>query len=517
MEKLIDQDGLRVDAVVPQCLDNQYITDETFDYMVAEGLDYLDPKVDAMRDAATRTELMRSLVYSSQVVIQRAYFSNSKFLYRHFTAHQDRLAFASLLRSKAVIPFLLRERSLREPLSFESDINGKHATEKLLEEVGDNLTCVRLGIDDETNEERIEQMMRWFGAQLSGLKHFGERERNNLAAELFADVGRLQEEGAWKKYDAAVDTLAKYAFDHALIAGSSGERRLARSDIYKNFLIDMGAGEKPVVHGRFLMPNADNPFRFEIKKFVDLVYNTNLPDRLSRFALTPVGMPSRLALQDDSSFRSALADFRDLIPQRELLDAIKRRFMAHMSNAMTLPLLKELQMADVVEIRSLPEWSAFTSVQADILDKPHECLEKMERFQEKLEAFHRALSKWYYRKHGTAKTTAKYAVYAHIVLRVGGLTFIVNSGLPEEYQVATGCAWEQISENLKGVAARLMVSFYDVGERQLDRERSYSMELLRMNEEVARDDILDLLAMAGYKDNRADANFEKSTADQGRK
>lgn len=102
MPDLINPDGLEADAVVPQCLDNQYVPDEIFNDMVQRGVDYLDLEISEARERTFRTEFVRSLVYSSQVVIQRAYFKNSDFLYRNYLPQngQDLQAFAGLMRRK---------------------------------------------------------------------------------------------------------------------------------------------------------------------------------------------------------------------------------------------------------------------------------------------------------------------------------------------------------------------------------------------------------------------------------
>jgi hypothetical protein len=119
--QLIGPEGLEIDAVVPQCLDNQYVSDDVFQDMIARGVDYRDESVVSARERDFRTEFIRSLVYSSQVVIQRAYFKNSDFLYKNYLPEQgvNLVAFAELLRQGAIVPFLYRESSLRDQLLFD--------------------------------------------------------------------------------------------------------------------------------------------------------------------------------------------------------------------------------------------------------------------------------------------------------------------------------------------------------------------------------------------------------------
>src|SRR5436190_566679 len=101
MTKLIGPDSLEVDAVVPQCLDNQYVSDAVFAQMLERGVDYRDRDIAAAREADFRTEFIRSLVYSSQVIIQRAFLKNSEFLYKNYAPDNGNnlQSFAQLVRS----------------------------------------------------------------------------------------------------------------------------------------------------------------------------------------------------------------------------------------------------------------------------------------------------------------------------------------------------------------------------------------------------------------------------------
>lgn len=53
--KLISPAGLEADAVVPQCLDNQYVSDAVFLHMVNNGIDYSDTAVTDMRASEIQT------------------------------------------------------------------------------------------------------------------------------------------------------------------------------------------------------------------------------------------------------------------------------------------------------------------------------------------------------------------------------------------------------------------------------------------------------------------------------
>jgi hypothetical protein len=233
MPDLISPDGLEADAVVPQCLDNQYVSDDIFNDMISRGVDYRDRAIAEARERNFRTEFIRSLVYSSQVVIQRAYFKNSDFLYKNYLPQngQELQAFADLMRQGAIVPFLLRESSLADDTDFDVRREGDLATKSLLAELGNDVRCVRLAIDETQNSRMTESMWTAFGANLTRLNSLGGSERNSMAAELFRNPGDLQPEGAWQKFDAAIDQLTDYAFGKARERRRDG-KKLSRNDVY---------------------------------------------------------------------------------------------------------------------------------------------------------------------------------------------------------------------------------------------------------------------------------------------
>src|ERR1022692_2132736 len=175
MANLIGPDGLEPDAVVPQCLDNQYLSDTVFAEMVRRGVDYEDERVAAARERDFRNEFVRSLIYSSQVVVQRAYLKNSDFLYKNYEPTIDNRknlrAFADLMRQQAIVPYLFAESSLSDRLEFDVRKEGDAATQALLDQVGDDVVCVRLAVNDDANAEATARLATDFGAGLTRLNN----------------------------------------------------------------------------------------------------------------------------------------------------------------------------------------------------------------------------------------------------------------------------------------------------------------------------------------------------------
>jgi hypothetical protein len=240
-----------------------------------------------------------------------------------------------------------------------------------------------------------------------------EEQRNAIASELFAKPERLWDEGAWDAFIKALDNVARYAFEKQGDL-TRENKQLSRSHVYKdNFTTE---NEDSVVNGQFRRPGKDNPFLFELKKYVDLVYNTNLPDSLKRYTFTPINMPSRMALQDMPRIGYSYDKVEDIVFNNDVLESIRRTFIAHSQQAMSLPLLRDLTVADVVEIRGLLEWIPFKESQTRILQEPLQFLERLEEFQQQFDQFQRALSVWYNKKYKQAQTVEKYCSFISLAL-----------------------------------------------------------------------------------------------------
>src|SRR4051794_26761529 len=111
--RFITPASLEADTTIPQCLDNQFVSGRIFSMMAQNpALDYESPDIAEERAKQASAEFWRALVYSSQVVVNRAFFVNSPILFNNYLpGNPDGVrAFSSLLSGngapQAIVPYL---------------------------------------------------------------------------------------------------------------------------------------------------------------------------------------------------------------------------------------------------------------------------------------------------------------------------------------------------------------------------------------------------------------------------
>lgn len=490
-EHIIEPDSLDAGAVVPQCLDNVFVSNELFGHMVDSGTGLHEPEIVARREADTRSEYMRSLVYASQIVINRAFFWNNRVLYRDFERRlgneQERAAFISLLRGGAIVPFLLKEASFHEdPPEFSTDSDGKRAMDALQEDI-DTLSSLRLARDNALNHERVAALAGRFRFYFAGVGQLPLELVNRMASELFSS-------GPGNRSELSHDDLTglrgrlREVVRHV---NDSEDRPASRETLYGAFLCHPGT---KVSDGRFLHPR-DQRYVLELKKLFDLRYNTNLPDAIGRYTFSPSGLPGRSALCDEMIGGRPMHSPQVDRLLGDVLRNVRDTFMEGSQKAMTLPLLGKLKLSDVLQIRTeLPSWKAFVDAQRAILLAPMQCLDLLPAFGKAFDDFQRELSDWYYRTYGRPASVERYTTFVTLGLKVGARLCALKFGADDLQKMPIEHADAMIPERVKGLAARLFVGVYDPAKGSLDRARSYSMDIWNDQREFTREEVRELFA-----------------------
>lgn len=493
-QTLIVPDNLEAGAVVPQCLDNVYVSNELFGYMIEHNLGLKDPEVVARRDRDTKTEYMRALLYASQMVVNRAFFINNQVLKRIIKKTPDnvpdREAFIRLLRGGTVVPFLFGDqRRLDDPVEFATDPEAERILKELIADAGE-FKCLRFALDDDANKKASAALASQFRRYFAGVGELEPEQVNVMASELMNGTPGAETEispDVFKAFSEQLYAVARHVFE------SPRDRPATRDALYKQFLCIPGTA---VDEGRYVKPS-ERRFIFELKKLFDLRYNTNLPDAIGRFAFTPAGLPGRSALCEDAIDANISGDSERLLDN--LMKNVRETFMESTQKAMSVPLLADLTVEDVDVIRrTVPSWRDFSAAQLAILKNPLACLDLLPAFGKAFGKMQADIASWYYDRYKREASVEKYKTAVSIVLKVG--TKLLAHNILGEGTVRTtveSAGPDLIPEAVKGFAARILVSVYDPQKRRIDRDRSYSLDLLNDQVELTRERVEELITRFG--------------------
>jgi len=490
----IDPSLLDADAVVPQAADNQFVNESLFQKIIKRKVDFSDEEVCKEKRRTVHSEFVRSLVYGSQTVINRAYLHNNYGIYHNFEEtkdnHDNAVAFSELLRNGSIVPFLYMENELsleqiEAEQDFTKDIKGVAALRHLIDITGDfNVTGFSKG------HRNLENIGKKFRDYICSLKNLDENP--NLARimcdELFPSA---KSEDITQAFLKSVQKFGQWAD-----AYRDKHKKLTREIIYDNQFVEPNSN---VAQGAF-RERGNTQLQFAIKKLVDLKYNTNMPDAIGRYTFTPYSMPTRSALADDFEIgKFASSDVEELIANK-LSGEFAKRFHAAASKAMYLPFLGELTMKDVSEIRQFESRKPFIEKQKLILENPLAVTDNLVAYQDAFEAFQRELSRWYVKKYKRDPVERLFENFATVGITFGGKVLIygITGGSDGLFEVAASEAVLEIAkEKIKGVAVKLMLKVYDHINKRFDDNLSFSIEVLRTGTSYTSDDIRNLVENIG--------------------
>ena len=478
---VITPNQLEAGATIPQALDNQYVSDDVYSQIVKNKKSLIDPNIAKQREGNAQNEFIRSLIYSSQVVINRAFISNNALLYNYYLPgkHLDAISFATMLNQGIIVPYLYKEKGFYDAKKFDISHEGQKASDYLSQFLNENIKCVRLSKDDSINEKYTNGLSQHFRQYFLGISGLNKDTRIEMLGELTGNQKEITDDEhlVFKKSLRVLQDFVDDTFDET--------ENINRNDLYKKFLISPNTN---VSDGVFLPSDKENPYRHEIKKLIDLKYNTNLPDMLGRYSFTPSGMPTRSALKDKHEIPTLDSNGVDRFIHDDFskLAQSQRVFMGNSQRAMSLPVLSELSLADVLEVRNFESWAVFISLQSKILANPLSVGNQYDEFQSSFEKFQSELSLWYYRKYGEQKIRDKYLSIATIILAVGGRTIMYGM---DDLAITSKLALAELPLLAGGIVVKLMMNVINPITRRIDNERSYSIEIMRSELELTRDEV----------------------------
>ncbi len=336
--------------VLVQALDNQWIPRALAPEAFKAG--QITKQIDRRLRKAARAEYLRALINGEQVIINRAFLYNNPVVSQdYYRKGPQRDAIKKLLELEVIIPYLLGEASPVEPPASGPGALTNYATanpfpkwQLLCQEV--RPSCIRLSWDDKENWDISRQRLavpfnRFAMAAAAG-------NINQYVQDLGLD--RSASEPLRKR----LVELGQFCLD---LMNKDADRLVTRNEIYEAFIT---AG-RPVDRKY----DQSKPFANEVKQLLDLSYNSNLPDALSGYLITPVASIPRTALQE---WRPE--NIPTTINGDELLTLLRRAAFGLLNEGLNIKSMDHLTLQDVCEIRRMDEWIAYMQSLESLLRNP---------------------------------------------------------------------------------------------------------------------------------------------------
>lgn len=531
---VIYPDDLSVSAVFPQCVDNQYVSPQVFNQIISDSsLNFNSDIIQKQRLSDVNSELIRSLLYSSEVVLNRAFMINNNLLYKLYHPKSEKYSdgFIELVNQGVIIPFLFKYYEEGEQMStedfvgsFQTANQGIEACEHLFDRCGTNLTTLALAHSKDDLDEKLTKISLGFESRLDDCYQTASTHPA-LGSKMFAQIypnAFLDENNEEMAYDAASDIFLTSLFEANAIPrfnkfNRSPKNKITpanRNQVYQSFLItDCKCGKgldhpqcECITNGCYdtHLDPIQRQAIFGGKAMVDLVYSTVVPDLLHRFVFTPRDLPTRKALQDlsapETMGRSKVDDVA------KAAQDIARSFHATANEAFVLPDLGSFSFEDAINIRGFQEWRNFINLQNEILNDPIDSVNKFDDFQDSFSELQNAISKYFTEqmlKNQDIKATKYYCfvsgaiTIAGDVIRIGMGAFLMHKGVSPVSTLIIDRVIERIlgikKDQIPVGPAQLMFEFMDVDSRKVKKSMSWSVDWMSKQVEWEKKDLLEFL------------------------
>ena len=343
----ISSGQLPASTSIVQALDNQWVPEGLLRDLAA-ARKTRDDCQDAI-DQLARIELIRALINSRSVVINRAVMLNTHLLDRDLALESKRPFMGRLLSEQALVPFLFREGSLAEKPLFSLSRPAVLDDLQELEQHYD-VHCVRLSWDDRENDRLSKDLLA------SRFHRFaGDLYQVDLDV-LVATLGLPAE--SVEPLRKVLTTIRRAVGDYYDAEG----RHITREVLYRQFVC--ADAPDAVARGAY---DTSRPFALELKQLFDLRYVLNLPDALRVNALTAQDSMSRSSLpMEDQRFGPVL----DLDPRSLVERVLALRQFEFITEQIARADVRHLELEDVVALRDRSEWKVYAAALELLLQNP---------------------------------------------------------------------------------------------------------------------------------------------------
>lgn len=452
---LLTPDDLERVSVVAQALDNQWVPQHLLMKMLANGQALRD--VHDERTAIVRDEYIRALINAEQVVINRAFLFNNPIVSQDYSVlGEQRDAFKDLIGEGAIVPYLYREATPVDRPLMDLDEPAFEAWTQICQEVAPR--CVRLDWDDARNVEKTNLLTRRFDAWV--------RTADNGDMATFArDLGLPPE--AQEPFRQHLRKLGMRAF--------ASDTPVLRGQLYEDFICFPGT---KVSDGKY---DAQKPFVSETKQLLDLSYNTNLPDSLGKYALTPIGALPRTSLQELLLIRDSAAPMTD----KDLIALVRNVTFDLAMRGTYLERMGELTLADVRDIRNTDAWYTYIEKLNELLSNPFAFEQGAGAVYKSYEHLARTMTGFLERRQ-PGIPLKEWMPTINLIVNIGG-AILTAAWTPVGFGVGGAILWNlvgNVAQNTAGVIARVAIK--NIVQRKEEARLESSIDFLHRHLRDAR-------------------------------
>ncbi len=336
---------LAYSAVVPQALDNQWAPTSTLKRLLRSGKPLRDWQTEEESKRLVLTEWRRALIYTPQVVVNRAALFNNAIIVEDYSG-ANKPHFQKLLSHGVIVEYLLTEETPDQRPNFTI---GEEKWRRWLETIQDaEVHCVRL--DWGNQEDDFKNIASVFHEYFQTI-NMPERIQH------LTNAFRIPRGEKRRIFEEKLKEVARFTFDLA-----DQGKTVTRSHLYKKFVCQ---DDSPIDEGWY---DSSKPFAAELKQIFDLRYNVNLPDALGRYVFTPQDSPDRTALGELT--RETLRDVLQDNQIEQLLSMLRQFVFASINPGLYLQGLHLLSLEDVLEVRRTDEWENYIESLDTLLRHP---------------------------------------------------------------------------------------------------------------------------------------------------
>lgn len=351
----------------PFALDNQWIPQRIYDdrnYWAAFEKDGFasDDLCDIIADEQQKC-LLSSLIHHRQIIINKSAILNTLALRDLYVNKDKSNAFKKLLRNGSIVVFLYDENEMSPFVDklpkYETNDNAINAWNDICKEVP--VYCIRENWGSSIDQHSIDFVK--FCCTISD-----NIEDNYIIAEGF-ELNELDQQ----RFLATLKDISVQSFIYAKMNGTNiytGLKGLTRSFFYKRFIVCEETEDKNLQPALNCIFDRDKPFHVELKRMVDIFYNSLFTNYFNCAPILPVDFPPKLfflsGLYIESSqtavtveeIEYALSEFNEYQNVLNILESFKGEIN-----------IDKWTIDDVYSLRLTSQWNEYVSVLESIVTR----------------------------------------------------------------------------------------------------------------------------------------------------